>query len=379
MPGSIRVARFLGIDLRIHVSWLLIFGLVLFTLSGSVFPEAYPFWSDEKTLVVAAVAALLFFASVVAHEFAHALVARRFRMDVSSITLFLLGGVANLTKEPTSARAEFLMAAAGPATSFALGGLGLFIESVAGAPGLQPVQAVAGYLGMVNIALGLFNLVPGFPLDGGRVLRSIVWGIRGDRGAATRIAARGGQLVAALLVAGGAYFIYSDRGGISGLWYFLIAYFLYNAASASLAQERAAEAVGSARVAQLLGAELRAVGPEMVLGALVRDVVLPFELRAVPVIAGGRLVGIVTIADLQRVDHESWPVTAVSTVMRDATELVALAPADPLSRALEVFSETDAPLLPVVERGVVVGVLTRDALAGYVRMRETLGMGGRSA
>ncbi|MDO8562788.1 MAG: site-2 protease family protein [Candidatus Limnocylindria bacterium] len=379
MPGSIRVARFLGIDLRIHVSWLLIFGLVLFTLAESVFPATYPFWSDEKTLVVAVVAALLFFASVVAHELAHALVARRFRMEVSSITLFLLGGVANLTKEPTSARAEFLMAFAGPATSFALGGLGLLIESVADAPGLQPVAAVAGYLGMVNIALALFNLVPGFPLDGGRVLRSIVWGIRGDRAAATRIAARGGQLVAALLVAGGAYFIYSDRGGVSGLWYFLIAYFLYNAASAALAQERAAEAVGSAHVAQLLGAELHAVGPATVVGALVRDVVLPFELRAVPVIAGGRLVGIVTIADLQRVDHESWPATAVSAVMRDATELAALAPADPLSRALEVFSETDAPLLPVVEGGVVVGVLTRDALAGYVQMREALGMGGRSA
>ena len=378
MPGSIRVARFLGIDLRIHPSWVLIFGLVLFTLSGSVFPEAYPFWSDQKTLMVAVVAALLFFASVVAHEFAHALVARRFRMEVSSITLFLLGGVANLTKEPTSAWAEFLMAFAGPATSFALGGLGLLVASVADAPGLQPVQAVAGYLGMVNIALALFNLVPGFPLDGGRVLRSIVWGIRRDRAAATRIAARGGQIVAALLVAGGAYFIYSDRGGVSGVWYFLIAYFLYNAASAALAQERAAQAVGSAHVAQLIGAELRAVGPEMVVGALVRDVVLPFELRAVPVITGGRLVGTVTIADLQRSTtragrpRPSPPSCGTPRTSRRSPGRSALA-------RPRAFSETDAPLLPVVEGGVVVGVLTRDALAGYVRMREALGMGGRSA
>src|SRR5712692_9933320 len=171
VPGSIRVARILGIDIRIHISWLLIFFLVTLSLADQVFPFSYPTWSQQKTFIVAAITALLFFLSVVLHELAHALVARRFKMSVSSITLFILGGVASLTKEPPSAKAEFLMAAAGPATSIVIGGVSLLISQVVTDnlrtyPGLQPVEAVTGYLGMVNVLVAAFNLVPGFPLDG---------------------------------------------------------------------------------------------------------------------------------------------------------------------------------------------------------------------
>src|SRR3989442_2380780 len=154
MPGSIRVARLFGIDIRIHVSWILIFFLVVVSLSESIYPDQFPQWSHQKTFVVSAVTALLFFGSVLAHELAHSLVARRFRMSVSSITLFLLGGVANLTREPPSARAEFFMAAAGPATSVAIGAIGLTVAQLADtslqeAPWLQPVGAVADYLGRI--------------------------------------------------------------------------------------------------------------------------------------------------------------------------------------------------------------------------------------
>src|SRR5438270_3783827 len=172
MPGSIRVARLFGIDIRIHISWLLIFFLVVIGLSEDIYPGQFPRWSREKALAVSAVTALLFFASVLAHELAHSLVARRFRMSVSSITLFLLGGVANLTREPPSARAEFFMAAAGPFTSVVIGVVGLGIEALTDAnldryPSLPTVRAVAGYLGFINtFVLAPFNLGPGFPLDG---------------------------------------------------------------------------------------------------------------------------------------------------------------------------------------------------------------------
>ena len=371
------MARILGIDLNIHFSWILIFGLVLFTLSDRVFPEAYPFWSDQKTLLVAAVAAFLFFASVVAHELAHAVVARIFRMKVSSITLFLLGGVANLTEEPKSARSEFAMAIAGPATSFALGGLGLLIEVVTTAPGLQPVQAVAGYLGAVNITLGIFNMVPGFPLDGGRVLRSLIWGLKKDRSVATRIAARGGQAVAVLLVLGGGYLVFRERDTFGGTWYFLIAYFLYTSASSSLSADRAAGSVRGALVAGLMSTALHAATPAMVIGTVVRDLVLPFDLRAVPVVVQGSLVGLVFTADLRNVAQEQWPVTPVSQVMHGVEGLPSLSPRDPLTRAMELFGETEAPLLPVLEGTALVGLLTRDSLAGYIRMRETLGLADR--
>src|SRR5881396_4189663 len=211
MPGSIRVARIFGIDVRIHVSWLLIFFLVVLSLSDQVFPSRFPQWSNQKSLVVAAITAFLFFGSVLAHELAHSLVARRFQMSVSSITLFLLGGVANLRKEPPSAKAEFFMAAAGPATSVLIGiaglGVAFLLDPRAAIPNVEAIQAVAGYLGTVNLYLAAFNLIPGFPLDGGRVLRSAIWGYGGDRIRATAIAARGGQIVAGCFVLLAALFL----------------------------------------------------------------------------------------------------------------------------------------------------------------------------
>lgn len=243
MPGSILVARLLGIDVRIHLSWFVIFAIVLLTLADRILPSLRPSWSEEKTLVVAAVAAFLFFGSVLAHELAHAVVARAFRMPVSSITLFLLGGVANLAKEPPSARAEFLMAIVGPFASLVLAGAGFAISefiaaNVGGLPALDPVEVVASYLAIINLALAIFNMIPGFPLDGGRVLRSIVWGAARDRAVATRIAARGGQLVAAGLFVFGVTRAFAEGDPFDAVWLGLIAFFLYSAASATLEQER---------------------------------------------------------------------------------------------------------------------------------------------
>lgn len=381
MPGSFRVARVLGIDIRIHISWVLIFFLVLLSLADQVFPASYPQWSQQKTFIVSAVAAFLFFTSVLLHELAHAIVALRFKMSVSSITLFLLGGVANLTKEPPSARAEFFMAAAGPLTSLAIGGLGLLVQqlvtdSIDRVPSLQPVEAVAGYLGFINVAVALFNLVPGFPLDGGRVLRSIIWGLRGDRVAATRIAARGGQLVAGLMVVyAGSRVINGEATG--GLWLGLIAYFLYGAASQALQQERVTAAVGSVRVGQLMTTDFRSAPAGISIGQLIRDVVLPYNLQAIPVVASGRLVGLVTIADLRKVEQDQWAVTAVDAVMTPVSGLATVSPDDELVTAIERFGGADLPLLTVVDRGSLVGVLYRESVAGYVRMREMLGFDAR--
>ncbi len=381
MPGSFRIARVLGIDIRIHISWVLIFFLVLLSLADQVFPDWYPQWSQEKTFVVSAVAALLFFTSVLLHELAHAIVALRFKMSVSSITLFLLGGVANLTKEPPSARAEFFMASAGPLTSLAIGGLALVVQqlvtdNLVRVPQLQPVEGVARYLGFINIAVALFNLVPGFPLDGGRVLRSIVWGFRRDRAAATRIAARGGQLVAGLMVVYAVSRIV-DGEAWAGLWMGLIAYFLYGAASQALEQERVTAAVGSVRVGQLMTTEFRSAPAGIPIGQLIRDVVLPNNLQAIPVVSHDRLVGVVTIADLRKVEQDQWATTPVDAVMTPVSELATVSPEDELVVALERFGGGDPPLLAVVDRGSLVGVLYRESVASYVRMREMLGFDAR--
>jgi len=379
VPGSFRIARILGIDVRVHYSWLVIFFIVTLSLADQVFPFSYPTWSQQKTFIVAAITALLFFTSVVLHEFAHALVARRFKMSVSSITLFLLGGVASLTREPPSAKAEFFMAIAGPATSLVIGAIALetsdlATSALATSPNLQPVEAVAGYLGYVNIAVALFNLIPGFPLDGGRVLRSAIWGLRHDRTGATRIAARGGQLVAGLFVLWAGYRILTGDPG--GLWMGLIAYFLYGAATQTLQQERIARAVGGASVAQLMTTDVVTVSPGTTIATLVRDHVLPGNLRAVAVVDAGRFVGLVTIGDLRKVPQEQWPSATVDQVLTPASDSPALSPDDGLTTALDRFAP-DVPVLPVVRDGTLAGLLYRESVVGYVRMREMLGFESR--
>lgn len=366
--------------MRVHFSWLLIFALVTFSLADQVFPFTYPQWSEQKTWIIASIAALLFFASVVLHEFAHSIVARAFKMQVSSITLFLLGGVASLTKEPPSAKAEFFMAIAGPATSLVIGGLSLGVnalvtQNLEQLPSLQPVQAISGYLGEINILVAIFNLIPGFPLDGGRVLRSLIWGLRRDRSLATHIAARGGQLVAALFALVTAYRVIVESNA-SGLWMGLIAYFLYGAATQTLQQERVVNALGTARVGQLMTTDFVAVPLGTTIGALVRDFLLPHNLRALPVVDDGRFVGLATIGDLRKVEQDQWPVTPVDAVMTRASDMPTVGSSDALSDALDRFG-SDLPLLPVVEGGVLRGLLHRDAVIGYVRMRETLGSSGR--
>jgi Zn-dependent protease/CBS domain-containing protein len=379
VPGSIRVARLFGIDINIHFSWILIFFLVVLNLADS-FPQQFPQWSNQKGLVVAAITAFLFFGSVLAHELAHSLVARRFQMFVSSITLFLLGGVANLRKEPPSAKAEFFMAAAGPATSVFIGvaglGIAVFLDPRAAVPNVEAIQAVAGYLGTVNLYLAAFNLIPGFPLDGGRVLRSAIWAISGDRNRATGIAARGGQLVALAL---GAFVVYEVivLREVSGLWLGLIAYFLYNAATSTLQQEKVAAVIGGATVGPLMTTDFRSTSPGAMVGDVIRDLVLPMNLRAIPVLSGGRLVGLVAIGDLRKVDQTRWAETPVEAVMTPVSDLPTVSPDDPLGAALERFGATDLPLLPVTKENRLVGLLYRESVIGFVRMREVLGLEGR--
>jgi len=378
MPGSFRIARVLGIDVRIHISWILIF--ILFTTQQSqVFDSEYPSWSGLKSTAVAAITALLFFTSVVLHELAHSVIARVFRMPVSSITLFLLGGVASLTKEPSSAKAEFSMAAAGPLTSLVIGGSALGLTLVLQHPqrdtAEQVLRAVSNSLGWINIQVALFNLIPGFPLDGGRVLRSAIWAVGHQRSRATRIAARGGQLFAVLFVIAGAYLFFN--GEPTGLWFGLIAYFLYGAASQTLTQDRVTTALDGVRVRQLMATDFRPVPPTMSVAMLVRDVMLPHNLRAVPVTAGDRMLGVVTAGDLRKFEQDQWSTATVESVMSSSRDLQPLSPDDPLTAALERFSENELPLLPVVDRGSLVAVLYRDAVMGYVRMRDMLGFDPR--
>lgn len=379
MPGSLTVARILGIDIRIHFSWFLIFAMILLSLADRVLPELRPNWSDQKTWIVAAITAVLFFGSVLLHELAHAVTARGFRMPVSSITLFLLGGVANLSKEPPSAKAEFLMAAAGPLASLVIGGLALAVAflvdvRLAFDPALDPVGVVATYLGVINLTLAVFNMIPGFPLDGGRVLRSIVWAIRGDRSQATRIAARGGQFVAGLLLTFGVFRMVQWNDAFGGAWSALIAYFLYSAAGAAIQQEKLTTLLGDVRVSRLMRTDVPTVSASSTVGTLVRDVVMPLNVLGAPVGEGDRFVGLVTVSAVRRIPQDRWDSTLVRDVMTSVDDVPSVAPDETLVSALERFSNTDLPVLPVLQRATYVGLLPQEAVSGYLKMREALGV-----
>ena len=383
----------LGIDIRIHLSWFVIFAVVLLSLADrrGILAQLGPGWTQRELVLVAAIASLLFFGSVVVHELAHATVARAYRMPVSSITLFLLGGVANLAKEPPRALAEFLMAIAGPATSLAIGGAGLGIcqavfAGEGGCLGLfdgrtsatfaaaDAVGVVAAYIGVVNILLAIFNMIPGFPLDGGRVLRSVVWGVLRDRARATRIAARGGQLVAGLLVLFAVWRATFLDDVFGAVWMGFIAYFLYNAASSSIQQERIAAAVAGVRVSSLMTTQIQAVPAGTPIAEVVQGRMLPFNARTVAVMDGDRFAGIVTIGDLRKVDQREWATSPVERVMTPAREVPALSPTSRLMTAIERFGGNELPAIPVIEGDALVGIVERESVAGYVRMREMLGL-----
>jgi Zn-dependent protease/CBS domain-containing protein len=384
VAGSFRIGTLFGIEIRLHISWLIIFALVFFGLWQGQFEGTA--WSQQKRLLIAVITALLFFCSILAHELSHSLVARRFNMAVSSITLFLLGGVANLRQEPPSAKAEFFMAAAGPAMSVVIGVIGLTIGggaipfvnlSVPGVldirttPSLDGVIAIASYIGTINLYLAAFNMLPGFPLDGGRVLRSIIWAVRGDRAKATPIAARGGQLVAGLFVLWGIA-QFSD-GDALWFWPLLLAYFLYNAATQSLRQERLGGIVAGTRVAPLMNTTFVAADPRSAVATVVRDLMLPRNLRAVPVVTDQNFLGLMTTDDVRKIDHDRWATTPVEQVMTPSASLAKLGPDDDLGQALERFG--DAAVLPVVRDGRLVGLLDRDGVVNYIRMRDLFAQG----
>ena len=369
MSGSFRIARIAGIEIRVHVSWILIFALVTFSLASEVLPAE---WSQTKLIVVAAVAALLFFASVVLHELAHSFVARRYGMSVSSITLFLLGGVANLRQEPSTPRVEALMAAAGPLTSFAIAGItyGLGrIGSTVVPSAMETLTPVADYLVTVNLVVGIFNLVPGFPLDGGRVLRAIVWAVRGDRASATTVAGRVGQVIAVGIGLVGVLIILA--GDLAGLWYLLIAYFLWGMADASIEQERVLAVARGVRVGQLMTREPVTIGTDAPIDRLVNEVLLPSGLEAVPVVDAGTFRGAVGVHQLRAIPAPRWSAVTVAQIMTPAARLPTLAPDDELVSALEQLDS--APLLPVLEDGGLVGVLYPETVARYLRTQIGLG------
>jgi Zn-dependent protease/CBS domain-containing protein len=372
-PGW-RVGRVAGIDLAIHPSWLVIAFLLTFSLAAQ-FARQFPGWAESAYWFVAGATSVLFFASVLGHELCHALVARRFGLKVESISMFIFGGVTTIDQDSRSPREEALIALAGPAASILIGlgllGLDLVID--------QPqAAALFGWLGYINLALGAFNLIPGFPMDGGRVLRALIWRARGDRLAATRNAAVVGRGFGYLLIVLGVFFaLQPGSSPVSGIWLALIGWFLSNAAESTIAQVTLERSLSGMRVRDAMDVDPASVSPNVPVAQLVEEHMLRGEDRSFLVRhEDGGLAGVVTLDDARRLPRDHWADARVTDIMTRYGDLATIGPDAPLLDALRLIQEREVGQLPVIDGDGrhPIGLVTRRGILRLIEARTKLGV-----
>lgn len=376
MQPHLRLGRIAGIEIGIHYSWIFI--AVLITLSlGAHFAEVNPQWTIGVIWSAAIITGLLFFVSIVVHELGHALVASARGLPVRSITLFALGGVASIEKDAADARTEFWMGIAGPLTSVGIGAICTGLAWVLGwgmnVTPADPPMAVLVWLGYINIMLAAFNMIPGFPLDGGRVLRAAVWGVTGNADRATRIAARIGEGVALLFIMFGVWQFFSGAG-IGGLWIALIGWFLLDAAGAAYLHVDTLATLKGLRVRDIMADDCLRIPARTPLQIFADDYVLRTGQRCFAVEKDGQIEGLITAADLKQIDRDRWTQVTVGAVMRPLNRLHTVTPDTTVVDALQAMGREDLNQLPVVSNGRMEGMLSRSRIVQVLQTRAELSM-----
>jgi Zn-dependent protease/predicted transcriptional regulator len=386
MGSGFKIGRVFGITIRVDWSWLFIFALVAWNLA-TVFGQAHASWTTWQIWGLALIAAVLFFVSVLAHELAHSLVARGQGMPVRNITLFLFGGVSNIQREPSSPGSEFVMAIVGPLTSVVLGVILVGLAIVAGGPlptSMIGAQNLIGrlnawttlllWLGSINVILGVFNMIPGFPLDGGRVLRSFLWAIVNDLRRATRWASWVGQGIGWLMILAGISMVFGVQipffgtGLISGLWLAFIGWFLSNSAAQSYRQVVIHDILEGLPVQRVMRSNPPTVPSGITVSSLVHDYIMRSDDYGFPVMDGERLAGLVTMDDVRRVSRDEWDYKTVDEIMTPGDQLVTATPDEDTAEALEKLTRQDVRQLPVVRDGTLVGLLRRQDVVRWMQL-----------
>jgi Zn-dependent protease len=366
---NVPLGRIMGIPVGLDYSWFLIFALMTFMLATSYFPMEFRGWAPGLYWIVGAATAILLFASVLVHELGHSVVALRFNIPVRSITLFIFGGVAQIAAEPPSPRAEFLIAIAGPITSFLLALFFTIAKPLFAAS--EPLWGLFKYLAYINFALAIFNLIPGFPLDGGRVFRAIVWAVTKNLRRATLIAANVGRTFGFLFIFLGVWQIFGGNFG-GGLWIAFIGWFLDSAASAQVHQVVFQGMLAGHTVSQAMSERCVSVPADLTLQQMVDDHILGRGTRCFLVNRGGDTVGLMTLHRVKEVRREDWPSTTAAQVMLPLGELKRVAPASELGSALQLMDRDGVNQLPVMTDGHVVGMLSRDDVISFLRTMQEL-------
>jgi Zn-dependent protease/CBS domain-containing protein len=374
MKAQIKLGRIFGVEIGLHYSWFIIAFLISFSLADQ-FRLNNPRWSDSLRWGLALVTAVLFFVSIVAHELSHALVAKARGLPVRAITLFALGGVAQIEKEAADAKTEFWMGIVGPITSFVIGLICLGITLALGwnPPEFpqQPLPAMLMWLGVINIGLAIFNMIPGFPLDGGRVLRGLLWWITGNATRATTIAARVGQIIAFGMIIYGVMQFFGGAG-INGLWLAFIGWFLLSASRESYAQMVITEGLRGLRVADVMTAEYTPVDAHLNLQTFAEEYLMRSGRTFFVVTVNGRPEGIITPHEISDVPRARWPYTTIADVMRPLDRTRTVGPNTPVTEALQVMTSQDLNQLPVISGGALAGLISRSHILQLIQTRSEL-------
>ena len=372
MQATIPLGRLFGIPIGLHYSWFIIAALL--TLSAaSQFGQIQRAWSPGLVWSAAGTTALLFFASIVAHELAHALVALRAGLPVRSITLFALGGIALIARQAASPRVEFAVAVAGPIASIAIGAFCWWASAWplwSGDAAVAPV--ILQWLGFMNLALGIFNLIPGYPLDGGRMLRAVLWALQRDLLRATRQAAQVGQVVAVVFILLGLLRFFTGAG-LGGLWIAFIGWFLLQAAQGSYAEMAVSELLREVTVDDIMGRDCIEVDEHTPLQQFVHRLLEHDAAHCGLVTRETEVIGLVTPREAARVESGSWPHTPVTAVMRPLNRMKTITPAASAGEALELMTREDVHQLPVVAAGRLEGVVTRARILELLQDRTDVG------
>ncbi|WP_339765887.1 site-2 protease family protein [uncultured Hoeflea sp.] len=376
--NAVQLFEIFGFKLKVDPSWLLIAALIVWSLSTSYLPDVVPGLTATVYTVLGIVAMLGMFASLILHELSHSLVARSYGLKVGGITLFIFGGVAELEEEPHDPKSEFLIAIAGPLMSLALAALFYGLSSMTGSgTEVGLVSAVFGYLALINLVLAVFNLIPAFPLDGGRMLRAVIWGVTQDLLRATRISSRIGSAFGLFLMLTGAFAVFSG-GGIGGFWQILIGFFIINASNGSYQNLVVKAALRGKTAGSLMSRQLYTVDAETSVAELVDDVMLRHGVSFVPVLSGERLLGYVDTAAARSIDRQEWPERRVSEVMLPEGPDTTVAPDTPLNEVFKLLAAHPRRKLMVAQGGRLLGVISLSDLMHHLALEQEIGTKLRS-
>jgi Zn-dependent protease len=381
MRGSFRIGKIAGIEIGIHYTWIFAFILFAWIFAASTFPALFPNWTVTEYWISGVIVSFLIFVSVLIHELCHSLVAISRGMKVTSIVFFIFGGVSNIEKEPERAWVEFIMAGAGPASSVVLGGVfyGLALLVRGSGQTETTLLGILALMAQINIVLAIFNLVPGFPLDGGRVFRSIVWGITRSLHKATVIAGNVGRAFGwAMILFGIALFfsttIWIFQGGIiSGIWFVFIGWFLTSAADGAMREESLQTQLAGVHVKDVMNRYPECVSPNASVESIVHGSFIQRGLRALPVCTETGLQGIITLSDVKKLPQERWANTPVQEIMT-RLPLESVNENDDLNGALRILASKGLNQIPVMANGQLVGLLSRADVIRYLQTRQELGI-----